>query len=91
RTVFLNDEGHRIEVTQISGALARTIVPWQGIGDQLRRGQRFGMIRLGSRVDLRVPAAGFMPAVVSAEVKDEAHPKGQFVQAGTTVLFTPKA
>ena len=47
RTVFLNDEGHRIEVTQISGALARTIVPWQGIGDQLRRGQRFGMIRLG--------------------------------------------
>jgi phosphatidylserine decarboxylase len=91
RTVFLDDEGHRIEVTQISGALARTIVPWQGIGDQLRRGQRFGMIRLGSRVDLRVPAAGFTPAVVSAEVKDEAHPKGQFVQAGTTVLFTPKA
>jgi phosphatidylserine decarboxylase len=91
RTVFVNDEGNRIEVTQISGALARTIVPWQGIGDQLRRGQRFGMIRLGSRVDLRVPAVGFTPAVVSAEMKDEAHPKGQFVQAGTTVLFQPKA
>ena len=90
RTVFLNDEGMRIEVNQISGALARTIVPWSGIGDAMRRGQRFGMIRLGSRVDVRAPAVAFEPAVVSAEANDPVHPKGQFVQAGASILFQPK-
>lgn len=91
RTVFLSAEGVRIEVNQISGALARTIVPWSGIGDEMRRGQRFGMIRLGSRVDLRAPAALFEPAVVSAEMNNTHHPKGEFVQAGTSILFHPKS
>lgn len=91
RTVFLNDEQVRVEVTQISGALARTIIPWSGIGEPMRRGQRFGMIRLGSRVDVRVPAAAFSSAVVSAEMNQEAYPKGQFVQAGTSILFHPIA
>jgi phosphatidylserine decarboxylase len=90
RTVFVDEQGLRIEVTQISGALARTIVPWQGIGDSMRRGQRYGMIRLGSRVDLRAPAALFEPAVVSAEMAQEKHPKGEFVQAGSSVLFNPR-
>ena len=90
RTVFVDEAGLRIEVTQISGALARTIVPWQGIGDVMRRGQRYGMIRLGSRVDLRVPAALFEPGVVSAEMAQEKHPKGEFVQAGSSVLFKPR-
>ena len=90
RTVFVNETGLRIEVTQISGALARTIVPWQGIGDVMRRGQRYGMIRLGSRVDLRAPAALFEPGVTSAEMAQEKHPKGEFVQAGSSVLFNPR-
>ena len=75
------------EVTQISGALARTIIPWVGEGSEMRRGQRYGMIRLGSRVDIRVPAAKFTVEVVSAEDGDPAYPKGQFVQAGSTILF----
>lgn len=90
RTVFVDETGLRIEVTQISGALARTIVPWQGIGDVMRRGQRYGMIRLGSRVDLRAPAALFEPGVASAEMAQEKHPKGEFVQAGSSVLFNPR-
>ena len=48
RTVLLCDDDLRIEVCQISGALARTIVPWTTVGDELRRRQRYGMIRLGS-------------------------------------------
>ena len=48
RTVLLSEEDYRIEVCQISGALARTIVPWTSVGDELRHGQRYGMIRLGS-------------------------------------------
>lgn len=87
RTVFLSKQGFRIEVCQISGALARTIVPWLSIDSEVRRGQRYGMIRLGSRVDIRVPANLFKPAVVSAEDGNSQFPKGQFVQAGSTILF----
>lgn len=90
RTVFKREEdGLDVEVCQISGALARTIVPWTGVGTKLRRGERFGMIRLGSRVDVRVPATKFKPNVIPAEANDPAHPKGQFVMAGSTILYTP--
>jgi phosphatidylserine decarboxylase len=40
---------------QIAGALARRIVFYPSVGERLRRGQRIGMIRLGSRVDLFLP------------------------------------
>ena len=89
RSVFQSDDGTIAEVMQISGALARTIVPWVSQGATLRRGQRFGMIRLGSRVDVRVQASKFNVAVISAEDGDSEHPKGQFVMAGSTILYTP--
>ena len=89
RTLFERDDGLVVEVTQISGRLTRTITPWAGKGDALRRGQRYGMIRLGSRVDVRVPASQFEPSVIGANAKDSEHPKGEFVQAGTTILFKP--
>lgn len=89
RSVFKDDKDIFVEVTQISGALARTIVPWLQVDSEVRRGQRYGMIRLGSRVDLRVPAALFTPNVCSAEDQNPTHPKGEFVQAGSTILFTP--
>ena len=56
RTVVEGDNGNRVEITQISGAAARTIIPFVGPGESLRRGQRIGMIRFGSRVDIRFPA-----------------------------------
>ena len=90
RTVLLCDDDLRIEVCQISGALARTIVPWTTVGDELRRGQRYGMIRLGSRVDVRAPADLFTPIVESAESGNPDLPKGQFVQAGSSILFKRK-
>jgi phosphatidylserine decarboxylase len=89
RTVLEGEDGGRIEVMQISGALARTIVPWTGVGDALRRGERYGMIRLGSRVDVRVPASLYTPNVISAEDKDPAYPKGQFIKAGLDIIFKP--
>ena len=89
RSVFQRDDGTIAEVMQISGALARTIVPWVSQGATLRRGQRFGMIRLGSRVDVRVQASKFNVGVISAEDGDSEHPKGQFVMAGSTILYTP--
>jgi phosphatidylserine decarboxylase len=40
---------------QIAGALARRIVFYPRVGDQIRRGQRIGLIKFGSRVDLFLP------------------------------------
>jgi phosphatidylserine decarboxylase len=44
-----------IVVRQISGAIARRIVAWSEIGDELKKGDRFGMIRFGSRTELYLP------------------------------------
>ncbi|UQZ91268.1 phosphatidylserine decarboxylase family protein [Deltaproteobacteria bacterium Smac51] len=44
-----------VAMVQIAGLVARRIVSWVGDGDELRRGQRVGMIRFGSRVDLYLP------------------------------------
>ncbi|MEP7075530.1 MAG: phosphatidylserine decarboxylase [Acidobacteriota bacterium] len=41
--------------TQIAGILARRIVCWSKAGDNLEAGQRFGMIKFGSRTDLLLP------------------------------------
>jgi phosphatidylserine decarboxylase len=89
RSVFKNQNDLFIEVTQISGALARTIVPWIDVDTEVRRGQRYGMIRLGSRVDVRAPAELFHPNVCSAEEQNPSFPKGEFVQAGSSIIFTP--
>jgi len=43
-----------IVVRQITGAIARRICPWAVVGDSLARGERFGMIRFGSRTELLV-------------------------------------
>jgi phosphatidylserine decarboxylase len=44
-----------VTCTQIAGILARRIVCWPGEGDNLRRGQKFGLIKFGSRTDLLMP------------------------------------
>ena len=40
---------------QIAGAVARRIVPYAEKGDHVRKGERLGLIRLGSRFDILVP------------------------------------
>jgi phosphatidylserine decarboxylase len=44
-----------IVVRQITGAIARRIVGWAQIGDDLKKGERFGMIRFGSRTEVYLP------------------------------------
>ncbi|MCK9171863.1 MAG: phosphatidylserine decarboxylase family protein [Desulfuromonas thiophila] len=46
----------RFLVVQIAGLIARRIVTYPVVGDLLQRGQRYGLIRFGSRVDLYMPA-----------------------------------
>ncbi len=49
-------DGTRIGFTQIAGLVARRIVPWVRPGDSVVAGQRVGLIRFGSRVDVFLPA-----------------------------------
>ncbi|KMO33005.1 phosphatidylserine decarboxylase [Methylobacterium tarhaniae] len=51
-----NGESVRIGVVQIAGLVARRIVDWVKPGDDLTVGDRFGLIRFGSRVDVYLPA-----------------------------------
>jgi len=53
-------------VVQIAGLVARRILLWSNQGDQLLAGQRFGMIRFGSRTDLYLPP-GTSPLVIPGQ------------------------
>lgn len=56
-------DGVRIGFTQIAGLVARRILPLVSVGDTLTTGQRVGLIRFGSRVDVYLPA-GTTPQVL---------------------------
>ncbi len=49
-------DGFRVEVRQIAGLIARRIVGWVGENAMVAQGDRLGMIRFGSRVELLLPA-----------------------------------
>lgn len=65
----------RYTVVQVAGLIARRIVCWAEKNDSLETGQRFGMIRFGSRLDL------YLPLQVELDVKT-----GDRVRAGETVI-----
>jgi phosphatidylserine decarboxylase len=65
-------------VRQVAGMVARRIVCKVGAGDILRRGQRIGLIKFGSRTDLVVPAVEGLEAIVRV---------GDSVKGGSSVLM----
>lgn len=73
--VGITTEYGPVLLVQIAGFLARRIVCRLRKGDRLERGQRYGMIKMGSKVDVYLPAAARLSVV-----------KGQQVFAGRTVL-----
>ncbi len=52
---LIDEDGNNFAFVQISGLIARRIVTHTEIGDELARGERFGLIKFGSRVDLYLP------------------------------------
>lgn len=50
-----NPEGIRLLVVQIAGLIARRIICWVKNGDRVEKGQRFGLICFGSRLDIYLP------------------------------------
>ena len=73
--VVIDAGGFEVSYKQIAGLLARRIVCSVKVGDRLERGQRVGMIKFGSRVDV------LMPADAVPKVKT-----GTRVRGGSTVL-----
>jgi len=65
--VVEDERGDRIAFKQIAGLLARRIVFDKKEGDPVERGERVGMIKFGSRVDIFLPAA----AIVKVNVRDK--------------------
>jgi len=78
--VIVTPSGQRFAMIQIAGLVARRIVAFVGEGEGVAAGQRVGMIRFGSRVDLYLPE-GTRPLIA----------EGQSAIAGETVLADLKS
>lgn len=74
-TLTIRGSDVTVQCTQIAGILARRIVCWKQRGDRVECGERFGMIKFGSRTDL------VMPASVDVVVEE-----GMHVRGGVTII-----
>jgi len=75
--LITTDGGARVTCVQVAGLVARRILCYVKSGDRLSRGQRYGFIRFGSRVDVYLPLSAAPKVAV-----------GDKVSATTTVLAT---
>ncbi len=75
RTWAIRNPAGTVVVRQITGAIARRIVAWAQVGQHVARGERFGMIRFGSRTEVYLPQS----AEITVRVGDR-------VQGGASVI-----
>jgi len=78
-TVRVEGEGHTVVFKQIAGLLARRIVFTKKVGDTVERGERIGVMKFGSRMDV------FLDPSASIRVKVGDHVKG----GSSTLAFLP--
>ena len=69
-TLIIQGEPLTVRCTQIAGILARRIVCWKRKGERVKCGERFGMIKFGSRTDL------LLPPTVEVLVREGTHVRG---------------
>ena len=87
--VTLEGDGQRVVFKQIAGLLARRIVFYPKVGDRLERGQRVGLIKFGSRVDVLLDASAHVNVKIGDRVKGGAsvlaylQPQGALTAAGS--------
>ena len=74
--VISTPSGQTMEVRQIAGLIARRICCWISIGQDVKRGDKFGMIRFGSRIEILVKRDAF----------DVYLQEGQYVYGGQTII-----
>jgi phosphatidylserine decarboxylase len=65
----LSTDAGEMVFKQIAGLIARRVVSWKKIGDKVARGERIGLVRFGSRVDLWVPKDAEVQVKVGENVK----------------------
>jgi phosphatidylserine decarboxylase len=75
--LVIDSNGQIVTLVQVAGLIARRILCWVKPGDTLTRGQRYGLIRFGARVDVYLPLNA-IPKVAP----------GDKVSATTTILAT---
>jgi phosphatidylserine decarboxylase len=68
-TVVVEGDGHTVVFKQIAGLLARRIVFRRKIGDRVERGERVGLIKFGSRVDVLLESSAELRIKVGDQVK----------------------
>jgi phosphatidylserine decarboxylase len=73
--LVIGNGSHQIKFSQIAGILARRIVCWKKEGDRVEKGERIGLIKFGSRVDI------FLPRDVALAVN-----LGDKVKGGSTII-----
>ena len=71
------EDGRRIKTVQIAGLIARRIVCWVKEGMPLNRGERFGLIRFGSRVEVFLPLSTVTLVALGDKVKAGETPIGE--------------
>ena len=62
-------QGAKVLCVQVAGLIARRIVCWLSPGDRVMRGERFGLIRFGSRMDTYLPLGTELKVAVGQRVK----------------------
>lgn len=67
--ITIDAGGYEVSFKQIAGLLARRIVCNLKVGDRVERGQRIGLIKFGSRVDVLIPAAANLKVKTGSRVK----------------------
>jgi phosphatidylserine decarboxylase len=80
-TVTVEGEGRTIIFKQIAGILARRIVFSKRVGDAVKRGERVGLIKFGSRTDVLLPLGAELTVAVGDHVKGGASIVARFKQS----------
>ena len=65
----LSTDGGEMVFKQIAGLIARRVVSWKKVGEKVARGERIGLVRFGSRVDVWVPRNAEIVVRVGESVK----------------------
>jgi phosphatidylserine decarboxylase len=77
--VTIKGQDIRIVVRQIAGLIARRVICWKKAGESLERGELFGLIRFGSRVDIVLPGSAKILVNVGDKVKGGSSIIGEYV------------
>ena len=70
------EDGRALWAVQIAGLIARRIVCWLNVGTPVKKGERFGLIRFGSRVDIYLPEDSKISVKLGDKVKAGETPLG---------------